>query len=483
MGLGKTLQGLAIANFYKDKWPLFIVSPSSVKFMWKEQIKLWISDDLRRLCHLKSEESVDDLIYCMDNGKQAIDPQCKVVITSYEILNRNIDVIEKVKYKVVIVDESHLLKTSKAARTKSATRLIQNAEHVLLLSGTPALSRPAELFSQLQLINPTMFASFHDFGMRYCDGKETNFGMNFQGFSHMNELRLLLDEKLLMRREKRDVMSELPSKMRELIILNPSLIELNTKALNEASNLMKNVKGSDKHKALLQYFHETSQTKAKAVCEYVADLLESGKKFIVFAHFANMITELEQLCVTEKYDYIKIDGKTPSKHRQELVDKFQNTETCQIALLSITAANSGITLTQASLVVFAELYWNPGILVQAEDRVYRIGQQNSVNVHYLCAKGTSDDEMWSLVKQKLNVLGGAGLTKENFSQANAIDNFQNNKIEKPNLFQELLDEDEPWKLASLNVNQIIDDDDDDDLLCNMDLSKFDAQPPMKKYKM
>jgi SWI/SNF-related matrix-associated actin-dependent regulator 1 of chromatin subfamily A len=284
------------------------------------------------------------------------------------------------------VDESHLLKTAKAgtfyrksinffnllliyyllniARTKSATKLIENCKRLILLSGTPALSRPSELFSQLHLINPNLFNSFHDYGMRYCDGKETNFGWDFNGFSNMNELRLLMEEKLLMRREKKDVMQELPSKMRELVILNPSLIELNTKSLKMASTQMNNthLNGSEKRSALLVYYNETCQVKAKAVCEYVNDLMNSGKKFIVFAHHQVMLNELEKLCVENKFDYIKIDGKTQSKVRQDLVNKFQTTETCQIALLSITAANSGITLTQAKLVVFAELFWNPGIL-------------------------------------------------------------------------------------------------------------------------
>lgn len=82
-----------------------------------------------------------------------------------------------------------------------------------------------------------------------------------------------------------------------------------------------------------------------------------------------------------------------------------------MAILSITAASSGLTLTKANLVVFAELFWNPGILVQAEDRVYRIGQKDSVMIQYLYAKGTADDKIWPLVNEKLNVLSKAGLTK------------------------------------------------------------------------
>ena len=125
--------------------------------------------------------------------------------------------------------------------------------------------------------------------------------------------------------------------------------------------------------------------------------------------------------------------------------------------------------------------------VQAEDRVYRIGQKNSVNIHYLCAKGTSDDEMWALVKQKLNVLGGAGLTKENFSQANATDNYQDMPTDA-NAFKELLDAEEDVDTIKIESKVIAKSSDVksrdemiDDLLNGIDLSKFET-PPSKKIK-
>lgn len=330
--------------------------------MWKESVKRWMPNTIRELAGIGPDDLVDDFIQVMENGRQTINEWSKVVITSYDLLTKNIEEISKTTYKVIIADECHLLKTAKAARTKSALRLIQNSNRVILLSGTPALSRPSELFSQLAAINPTLFNSFHEFGVRYCDGKESRFGWDFSGFSNMNELRLLLEEKILMRREKKQVMDQLPAKIRELVILNPNLIELNTKSLKQASKVMENLKGMEKRGALLNYFQETSKVKLQAVCEYVGDLLEADKKFIVFAHHRTVLNEIEQLCEKNKYDYIRIDGSTSSEKRQILVDKFQNTEKCLCAILSITAANSGITLTQANLVVFAELYWNPGIL-------------------------------------------------------------------------------------------------------------------------
>ena len=118
--------------------------------------------------------------------------------------------------------------------------------------------------------------------------------------------------------------------------------------------------------------------------------------------------------------------------------------------------------------------------------MYRIGQKNSVNIHYLCAKGTSDDEMWALVKQKLNVLGGAGLTKENFSQANALDNFQESS-DKLNAFKELLDEEEVAERDTeipSNMEKKAPSKDEliDNLLLGIDLNNFIDSPPPKKIK-
>ena len=137
--------------------------------MWKQSAKRWASNTIRKLCHDCSD--IEDYIQVIENSKQPINRDAKIIISSYDLLSKNIDELEHHEFKVVIADESHLLKTSKALRTKSATRLMQHSKRVILLSGTPALSRPSELFSQLQIVSPNVFNNFHDFGMRYCSGK------------------------------------------------------------------------------------------------------------------------------------------------------------------------------------------------------------------------------------------------------------------------------------------------------------------------
>lgn len=312
----------------------------------------------------------------------------------------------------------------------------------------------------------------------------------------MKELRLVLEEKLLIRREKKEVMSQLPSKVREMIILDPDLIQLNSKSLKQASKNMDNLnlKGMEKRGALLNYFQETAKAKVAAVGQYILDMLENGEKFIVFAHHQLMLDELQTVCESAKHDYIRIDGSTGSEKRQTLVDKFQNQEKCKCALLSITAASTGITLTQSSLVIFGELYWNPGILIQAEDRAYRIGQKNSVTVQYLCARGTADDQIWPLVNDKLNVLSKAGLTKEDLREAGTLDKAAPN-IKK--VFEDLIEIDEnvemsnsdeakPKSLVSPSKTKHADTKNQpkiDELLRGVDLSEFmDNSPPNKKYK-
>lgn len=160
------------------------------------------------------------------------------------------------------------------------------------------------------------------------------------------------------------------------------------------------------------------------------DLLEADRKLLVFAHHREVLDALENAVskvslewdlvmsnifhvFSQKHEYIRIDGRTSSEARDGLANNFQTNDSVRVAILSITAANAGLHLTAANLVVFAELFWNPGvnqinhlpshswffyqILAQAEDRVHRIGQEDSVTVQYLVAKDTADDSLWCVV--------------------------------------------------------------------------------------
>ncbi|XP_022246250.1 SWI/SNF-related matrix-associated actin-dependent regulator of chromatin subfamily A-like protein 1 isoform X2 [Limulus polyphemus] len=406
MGLGKTIQAIGIADYYKDEWPLLIVAPSSVRYTWAEAFHTWLPS-------LDPQE-----INVVNSSKDSVSGS-KVVIMSYDILTRKVKFIQNQKFQVVIMDESHFLKNFKSARTQAALVVMKTCKRVILLSGTPALSRPMELYTQISAINNKVFPNYTDFGIRYCNGKIMPWGWDFTGSSHMTELQLLLEETVMIRRLKAEVITQLPAKRRQMVLLDPSVVHSHKKILEFMSKEVNrtNLHGMERRGKLLQYFRETGFAKLSAICDYIKDLLEAERKFLCFGHHQSVLDAICKSIKEKGIQYIRIDGSTSSETRKQLCDKFQFNDTVRVAVLSITAANSGINLTAAHMVIFAELFWNPGILTQAEDRAHRIGQQDSVVVQYLVAQGTADDHIWPLVQKKLEILNKAGLSKDNFSDA------------------------------------------------------------------
>lgn len=405
MGLGKTIQAICLSSYYKDEWPLLVVTPSSVRFAWAQQIQRWLPS-------LDPQE-----IFVPTTGKN-ITSTYRVNIFSYDLMAKKVEHLKKQHFQVIIMDECHLLKNFKTARCKAALPLLQNSHRVILLSGTPALSRPSELYTSIQAVCPFL-VKFHDFGVRYCDGKKMHFGWDFSGSSNMNELQLILEEKIMIRRLKKDVLKQLPDKMRQMVVLDPSSIKINKEMKTDCKAMnIKGLKGMERRGILLEYFHHTGTAKIPAIRDYVVDLIETDKKFLIFAHHQEVLDAIEDVVKAKlKQHYIRIDGKTSAEQRTYFCKKFQENDDYRVAVLSIVAANAGLNLSAANLVVFGELFWNPGILVQAEDRVHRIGQQDMVTVQYLVSNGTADDHIWPLVQKKLDVLARAGLSKDNFSEA------------------------------------------------------------------
>ncbi|KAM9305721.1 SWI/SNF-related matrix-associated actin-dependent regulator of chromatin subfamily A-like protein 1 [Gastrophryne carolinensis] len=406
MGLGKTIQAICIAAYYRKEWPLLVVAPSSVRFTWAEAFHRWLPS-IRA-------DSINVIVTGRDSQSASL-----INIVSYDLLGKMDKTITS-NFKVIIIDESHFLKNVKTARCKAAMPLLKSAKRVILLSGTPAMSRPAELYTQIAAVRPSFFPRFHDFGLRYCEAKQMPWGWDYSGSSNLNELKLLLEESIMIRRLKSEVLSQLPSKQRKMVVIAPEGINAKTKAALAAAakEMTKGFRSKSQEKeALLLFYNRTAEAKIRCVIEYIMDLLESGReKFLVFAHHKLILDSVCEELGKKSVGFIRIDGHTTSADRQALCQKFQFSEKISVAVLSITAANMGLTLSSADLVVFAELFWNPGVLIQAEDRVHRIGQTSSVNIHYLVAKGTADDYLWPMIQEKIRILGQAGLSETNFSE-------------------------------------------------------------------
>ncbi|XP_053522871.1 DNA annealing helicase and endonuclease ZRANB3 isoform X2 [Artibeus jamaicensis] len=407
MGLGKTIQAIAIAYFYKEEWPLLIVVPSSLRYPWTEEIEKWIPE--------LGPDEISVIQNKIDVGRISTS---KVTVLGYGLLTTDaealIDTLNNQNFNVVIVDESHYMKSRNASRSKILLPIVQKAKRAILLTGTPALGRPEELFMQIEALFPQKFGTWTDYAKRYCNAHVRYFGKRPQwdcrGASNLNELHQLLSD-IMIRRLKDEVLTQLPPKIRQRIPFDlPSAAakELNS-SFEEWEKLMKasNSVASETIMGLItRMFKQTAIAKAGAVKDYIKMMLQNDSlKFLVFAHHVIMLQACTEAVIENKTRYVRIDGSVPSSERIHLVNQFQKDPETRVAILSIQAAGQGLTFTAATHVVFAELYWDPGHLKQAEDRAHRIGQCNSVNIHYLIANGTLDTLMWGMLNRKTQVTG------------------------------------------------------------------------------
>ena len=390
MGLGKTRQALAcISHFYNShsSTRILIVCPSYLQPHWRSGVKEMVADDAELW------------------GKKEC-PESRIVIMSYNKLFTR--PIEDIQWYFVVADESHYLKNRKSQRTRAFMPVAHKAKGALLMTGTPALNRPCELFSQMQAIRPQHVRSYHQFAVRFCNGKRTRFGFDDKGSSNCEELRWLLQKEYMIRRLKDDEL-DLPPKTRVHITLDVKPAKL--KALNDTKTELASLGFSKddmfKRQMLIsRCFCLTGEAKADSTAKWVCDAAQSGEPFIVFAHHKVVLdkiqSELEAIGVT----HMRIDGSVNVEERARRAEQFQSGKV-QVAVLSLLAAGTGLTLTRTCTVVFAELYWVPGVILQAEDRAHRVGQTKKVTILYLIGRDTVDARVYPQITQKLKVLDNA----------------------------------------------------------------------------
>lgn len=204
----------------------------------------------------------------MTSGKDYINDN-KILIVSHDMLTRALDRLLVRNFGIFIVDESHVLKNFKAKVTSAATELARKAKRVILLSGTPALSRPSELYTQLSLLDEKFFGNFIEFSKRYCDGKTTQFGWDASGKSNLQELEVILSKKFMIRRSKDDVLKSLPNKIQEVVHLDVNLSHFSEEERRSlmylAERYQNETRKSEKHSMLLTFFAETAKIKIPSV--------------------------------------------------------------------------------------------------------------------------------------------------------------------------------------------------------------------------
>lgn len=421
MGLGKTIQALAWLQLHLDKRPVIIVCPASLKLNWKREILHWMTIP-----------SIEIL-----SGTTCYPLTSNMIIINYDILTHWVVMIQTIKPQVIILDESHYIKNSKTKRTKAVKKLCKGVPHLIALSGTPIENKPIEIFNTINLIDSSVFPNQWQFAHRYCDAKHNGYGWDFNGSSNVEELHEKLSNKVMIRRKKADVLPQLPDKIYSFIPLEitnrkeyasaeydfiqyvRSGVEIEARKLLAeylSSDLQAPVEIND-HKlkrlqdekaekaTALTQIEALKQLAAKgkldSIISWIEDFLESGEKLVVFATHKFVIQEL---MTRFKKLAVKIDGSVSMDNRQKAVDTFQNNSKIKLFVGNIKAAGVGITLTAASNVAIIEYPWTPGELVQAIDRCHRIGQKDTVNVHYLMAVDTIEEKIAHMLDDKQKVL-------------------------------------------------------------------------------
>lgn len=396
MGLGKTRQALAFIGHCLPARVL-VVCPSYLRYQWTHALKEWLDIDGQLV--KKGNESL-------------VGEAC---IVSYDMLSAL--KIPTGVFDVVVCDESHYVKSRKSKRTKACTPLVKSAKFTMLVTGTPALNRPIELFSQLMMLRPMYLKNYTSYAKRYCNGKSTPFGYDDRGASLGHELNWVLQKGFMVRRLKRDVLTQLPAKTRHTVWLEVKSelmcdVEAGFRKWKELNLTMyKLPSGSEqqrlqmfeRQKTISQLFVATSLAKCDAIARWVVAALEEGRSFIFFAYHQVVLDAVEE-AVTGKYNYMRIDGSTPAARRQANVEAFQQDDTIRIAILSIMAAGTGVTLTRVSECIFGELYWVPGVMIQAEDRIHRISQTEQCEIYYLLGTDTLDTYVHPSLCKKLLTL-------------------------------------------------------------------------------
>ena len=379
MGLGKTITALNICLNYEEEWPCLVICPSILRHQWKQEIIKWL--------HLES-----DRVQIITKGRDSIIDISKFVIVSYDLLSRNekfTRMPDGTAFRVIICDECHSIKNGKAKRTKVILPMMHNAIRAILLSGTPALNNSSEMYTQLKaVIGEHIMPDFFTFANRYAyrEFNEYSRGYTYNGVRHPKELRVLMSS-VMIRRRKKHVLKELPPMRRIVVTVLPD----NKKILNNIMNKVKNIKDITPDMMLM-----TCSIKIKSTCEYVQYLLESSnQKMLLFAYHHDMLNGLEKIMNTTKH--VRIDGNTPQSRRPDMIRSFQEDKDVRVAMLSITACGTGLNLTAASLVIFCELYWVPGVLEQCEARAHRIGQSNTLDVHYIIVEDSPDTYIFDTI--------------------------------------------------------------------------------------
>jgi SNF2 family DNA or RNA helicase len=412
MGLGKTVQAIAVLLDRSKLGPALVLAPTSVSFNWVDELRRF-APTLNPILYTETDRSGA-------GGDLARLGKRDVVIASYGLLVRDADKLAATKFATLVVDEAQALKNPNTQRTRAARML--DAEFRIALSGTPFENHLGELWSLFSVVFPGLLGSWDQFRDRFALPIERD-----KNPAARAALSRVL-QPFLLRRTKQEVARELPARTE---IEVPVALSDEEQALYEDARLAAVAELTTKDKGGMQdqrrrfqvlaaltrlrllashprLYDATStipSSKLARAVELLEDLRESGHRALVFSQFTSHLALVREALAEKGFAQLYLDGSTPAGERARLVKSFQD-GTGDVFLISLKAGGQGINLTAADYIVHLDPWWNPAVEDQATDRAHRIGQTKPVTVYRLIARGTIEEQILSLHKDKRALVAG-----------------------------------------------------------------------------
>lgn len=386
---GKTLQALAWIRYHRLD-PVLIVVNAATKLQWQANYHQWLDGVW--------DHEIDVLTGKTPRRLEA----GKSYIINWDILTYWQDALANHKFRGVVADEAQAVGDKGSKRTKAFMEIAKSAPFLLAMSGTPARSRPVQLWPVLHCINPKVFENFFAFAEYFGAPKETPFGRVYPGASHAKELHAEL-QKIAIRRLKEDVLKDLPRKTRSIVPMetDSSLMDVYN---HEEDSMTGDETGAVLKSKLESLTGFAYDAKAASVKAWLRDFLDSEEKLVVYAWHRAVVEGLAEE-LKDKNPAVLYGGMTDTA-REAAKDRFIKDESCRVLIANIQSGGVGIDGLQKVCCncCFVECSVVPADHDQAEDRLCRIGQELPVTCYYCVAPGTIDDDLIAILDRKANTL-------------------------------------------------------------------------------
>lgn len=401
MGLGKTLETLWLIKRNASYFPVLVVCPAAVKWHW------------HRAASTPQFGYTPAVLSSRTPAKQKEFPAFCII--NYDILFAWLPWLQELSPRCIVLDECQAIGDPSSRRSKITERLCEGVPHIIGLSGTPMMNRPIDMFPILRLIAPHEFGNRPAFGHRYCGPKKKPWGWEYKGASNVKELNERLLSTCMIRRLKKDVLHQLPKKVRQVVTLEINDPEKSYKqANNDFLNWLAAINPSAAVRAAkaevvvqIGYLKRlAARLKARAACDWIENFLtNTNEKLVTFAVHTKFLDLIERRFGPVS---VRVDGSTSSKARMAAVERFQTDPACRLFNGNIQAAGTGIDGLQrvASTAAILEMDYRPAIQLQAEARIDRIGQDEPSFIYYLIAANTIEERIAKTINNKQDIING-----------------------------------------------------------------------------